>query len=323
MKKIIITLRKQDTNKIKELLKNKLCFIEEKKSLTNITIYLHDEELDEFINKLDETIDFRYKENLLEVSTPDFVESSVLKRAKKGKEETKEKTPVEKLLDSTRIYLKLDPSKIALTSIAGAIALIGLFMNNVAIIIGAMLLSPLLGPIYAFAINTAVGDARDAFKSIGNLLVMLLFVIILSTLFTEAITMFTHLSITNEIASRIDTNFIYIIMATLLGFASILAFSKGISESIAGVAIAAAILPPAVVIGISLAMFPPAEVMKPFILTIDNLLGLMAGSLLATLLLNIGPRKYYEKTVAKKFIKRTTLVITLLLTILFLLTIYL
>ncbi|MCD6468682.1 MAG: TIGR00341 family protein [Thermoplasmata archaeon] len=323
MKKITLTLKKQDADKTKKLLENKLFFTEEKKGLTQFTIYLKDEELDEFINKLDETIDFRFKENLLEVSTPDFVESAVLKRSEKTKEDAKEKTPVEKLLDSTRAYLKLDLSKMALTSIAGAIALIGLFMNNVAIIIGAMLLSPLLGPIYAFAINTAVGESKDAFKSIGNLLIMLLVVVILSSLFTEAITFFSSLSITSEIMSRMDANFIYIIMAILLGFASILALSKGISESIAGVAIAAAILPPAVVVGISLAMFPPAEVMKPFILTIDNLLGLMTGSLFATLILNIGPRKYYEKTVAKRFIKRTSILLTLLIVLLFIISIYL
>ncbi|HEC94871.1 MAG TPA: TIGR00341 family protein [Thermoplasmatales archaeon] len=227
-----------------------------------------------------------------------------------------EKTPVEKLIDSTRVYLKLDFSKIGLTSIAGIIALIGLFMNNVAIIIGAMLLSPLLGPIYAFAINTAVGDGRDAFKSISNLLIMLFVVVALSFLFTQTITPFFNLTVTNEILSRMDANIIYIIMALLLGFASILALSKGISESIAGVAIAAAILPPTVVTGISLSLFP-TQTLTPLVLTVDNLLGLMAGSLIATLVLNIGPRRYYEKTVAKKFIMRISLVIMILLVVLF------
>jgi hypothetical protein len=43
----------------------------------------------------------------------------------------------------------------------------------------------------------------------------------------------------------------------------------------------------------------------------------MAGSLSATLLLDIGPRKYYERVVAKKFIARTFLVLIILLALLF------
>ena len=316
MKKIVITLRKEDIDNVKNLLKDKLCFLDRKRNIVVVTVYLYDEELDDFINKLDKTLDLRFKESLIEVSTPDFVKSSTLKRTEKGKEKIEEKTPVEKLIDSTRVYLKLDFSKIGLTSIAGIIALIGLFMNNVAIIIGAMLLSPLLGPIYAFAINTAVGDGKDAFKSISNLLIMLFVVVALSFLFTQAITPFFNLTVTNEILSRMDANIIYIIMALLLGFASILALSKGISESIAGVAIAAAILPPTVVTGISLSLFP-TQTLAPLVLTVDNLLGLMAGSLIATLVLNIGPRRYYEKTVAKKFIMRISLVIMILLVVLF------
>lgn len=131
------------------------------------------------------------------------MKSSTLKHTEKGKK-IEEKTPVEKLIDSIRAYLKLDFSKIRLTSIAGIIALIGLFMNNVAIIIGAMLLSPLLGPISVFAINTVVGDGGDAFKSISNLLIMLFVVMALSSLFTQAITLFFNLTVTNEILSRMD-----------------------------------------------------------------------------------------------------------------------
>jgi uncharacterized hydrophobic protein (TIGR00341 family) len=256
------------------------------------------------------------KETMIEVLTPDFVISSVLKRAEKKAEKEKEKTPVEKLIDSIRPQKSLDIGKIALTSIAGIIALTGLFLNNVAIIIGAMLLSPLLGPIYAFAINTALGRGKDAFKSIGNLSIMILIVIVISYLATLFIDPFIELQKTSEISSRIDTGLIYVIMAILLGFASIFALSKGISEVIAGVAIAAALLPPAVVVGIAFALYPQ-DAIDAIILTLENVLGLMAGSLSAVIILGIGPRKYYEKTVARKFIVRTTLFIIILLVLLF------
>ncbi len=316
MKKVIVTARKEDLKKIEPVLENILYVIEKEGPLIKINIYIPDEGLDDLINKFQEVLDFRLKETMIEVFTPDFVISSVLKRAEKKAEKEREKTPVEKLIDSIRPQRSLDIGKIALTSIAGIIALTGLFLNNVAIIIGAMLLSPLLGPIYAFAINTALGRGKDAFKSIGNLSIMILIVIVISYLATLFIDPFIELRKTSEIRSRIDTGLIYVIMAILLGFASIFALSKGISEVIAGVAIAAALLPPAVVVGIAFALYPQ-DAIDAIILTLENVLGLMAGSLSAVIILGIGPRKYYEKTVARKFIVRTTLFIIILLVLLF------
>lgn len=316
MKKVIVTTRKEDLKKIEPVLENRLYVMEKEGPLIKINIYIPDEGLDDLINKFQEVLDFRLKETMIEVFTPDFVISSVLKRAEKKAEKEREKTPVEKLIDSIRPQRSLDIGKIALTSIAGIIALTGLFLNNVAIIIGAMLLSPLLGPIYAFAINTALGRGKDAFKSIGNLSIMILIVIVISYLATLFIDPFIELRKTSEIRSRIDTGLIYVIMAILLGFASIFALSKGISEVIAGVAIAAALLPPAVVVGIAFALYPQ-DAIDAIILTLENVLGLMAGSLSAVIILGIGPRKYYEKTVARKFIVRTTLFIIILLVLLF------
>jgi uncharacterized hydrophobic protein (TIGR00341 family) len=316
MKKVIVTARKEDLKKIEPVLENILYVMEKEGPLIKINIYIPDEGLDDLINKFQEVLDFRLKETMIEVFTPEFVISSVLKRAEKKAEKEREKTPVEKLIDSIRPQKSLDIGKIALTSIAGIIALTGLFLNNVAIIIGAMLLSPLLGPIYAFAINTALGRGKDAFKSIGNLSIMILIVIVISYLATLFIDPFIELQKTSEISSRIDTGLIYVIMAILLGFASIFALSKGISEVIAGVAIAAALLPPAVVVGIAFALYPQ-DAIDAIILTLENVLGLMAGSLSAVIILGIGPRKYYEKTVARKFIVRTTLFIIILLVLLF------
>lgn len=53
------------------------------------------------------------------------------------------------------------------------------------------------------------------------------------------------------------------------------------------------ILPPAVVTGISFFLYP-LRAINSLTLTLENVLGLMAGSLSVTLLLDIGPRKYYE-----------------------------
>ena len=316
-----MTTRKEELEDMKSVLKKAYYFIEEGDDLVRVIIYLHDEELDSVIKKLRDAIDLRYRKSVIEVSEPEFVISSAMMRTAE-KTDVEEKTPVEELIDSTRPHLRLDATKIVLTSIAGMIALTGLFMNNIPIIIGAMLLSPLLGPISAFAIHAAVGNPRRVLKSILNLSVLLAMVIIFSCIATVLISQVTDLSLTPEIRARMDSNFIYMVMAILLGFAALVALTKEIPESIAGVAIAAALLPPAVVTGISLVLYR-GEVGAPLVLTLENVLGLMAGGLAATLVLNIGPRRYYRRRAAKRLIVRTSVVLIGLLFLLFLLSLVL
>ncbi|MBU7031896.1 MAG: TIGR00341 family protein [Theionarchaea archaeon] len=312
MKKIIVTARKEDSDKVESIIEDRLFFSTEKADLIQYTLYVHDKELNDIISKLRDTIDLRYKACMIEVITPDFIVSPSLTRTKEKSPESREETPAEKIIESTRPYLELDMSKLILTGVAGMIALTGLFMDNIAVIIGAMLLSPLLGPIYAFTINTAMGKARDVFKSLGVLTALIFMVIGFSFIVTVLLFQLTELELTGEILSRMNSNPIYILMALLLGFASIIALSRNIPEGIAGVAVAAALLPPAVVTGITGVLYP-SRMLGPCILTLQNVLGLMAGSLAATLLLNIGPRAYYRKVLAKRLIVRTIIVLSMLL----------
>jgi uncharacterized hydrophobic protein (TIGR00341 family) len=274
-----------------------------------MTVFVPDAEA--VLEKLISSIDLRYRENIIEVSSPDFVISSSLKRMER-ESIGNQKTPVEELILSTKQYSSLDFSKVAPTSIAGLIALTGLFMNNSAIVIGAMLLSPLLGPIYSFAINIAVGKPKNAIKSTGILAILLFSVFLLSSVSMFMAGNFSEILLTNEISSRAEITLIYIPMAILLGFASVLALTKGIPEGLAGVAIAAALLPPVVVAGILLVVSPPKAII-PAIITLQNVMGMMAGSLIAVIVLDVGPRKYYERAIARKYIKRGLFVLLLLL----------
>lgn len=321
MKKIVVTTRKEELEDMTVILKDVYHFLEEGDDLIRVIVYLHDEELDTFIKKLRKAIDLRYRKSVIEVSEPEFVISSALQRTEEKAGRVREKPPVEKLIDSTKPHLSLNTSKISLTSIAGMIALTGLFLDNIPIVIGAMLLSPLLGPIYAFAINTSVGKSKNVLKSIVIITILLVMAVVFSAAVTILISQITDLSLTEEIRCRMDSNFIYMVMALLLGFASIFALAKDIPESIAGVAIAAALLPPAVVTGISLVLYQQ-EVMRPLILTLENVLGLMTGGLAATLFLHISPRGYYRQAAARRLIVRTSVVLIVLSVVLFLLSIW-
>jgi len=319
MKKVVIRIKKEELENILPVISNKQYYISEGDELFIINMILPNYELNDVMDNLNKKIDFRYKKNIVEVFTPDFIVSPFLQKVEK-ENSCNEKEPIEKLIDTTRPYLKIDKNKLALTSIAGIIALTGLFMNNVAVIIGAMLLSPILGPIYAFAINSALGRTKDILKSVSNLLLMISTVLFFSIVITFLISFFMEPTLTQEILSRLDPNFIYVLMSLALGFASMLAITKGIPESTAGVAIAAALLPPTAVSGI-LIIINPAKAIGPMILVFQNIFGLMTGSLFGAILLEIGPREYYKKTASKKIIFRLCLIMSLLVLALIVLTV--
>jgi len=322
VKRVTVIAQKKELDKVKKAAGDSIYNVEDLKSnLVRIDIYVNDALLDDLISELQNSVDLRHKESVIEVSSPEFVISSALKR-KEREIKKSERATVEALLASSKKYTKIDTGKTILVVIAGIIALIGLFMNNVPIIIGAMLLSPLLGPIYSFVINTSVGRSRDAWLSMINMAIMLILVIITSFLATMIISIFMPLSLTPEILLRFDTNPIYILMALLLGFAAVFAYAKGLSESIAGIAIAAALLPPLVVSGITLALYLDYAP-RPLLLSMENIVGLIAGGLLAILALRIEPRRYYERAKAKKMLRRIYITLASLIIILLVLSILL
>jgi len=315
LKQIIVRTDKKDKKEIEALLENVNHYMTREDSILKVIIFVPDDKLDSMLDDIVSIIDFRYKNRMIEVYSPDFVISSSLKREETKKQEAKERTPVEIIMDTVREYSEVDNNKVLLIAIAGIIAMIGLFMNNVAIIIGAMLLSPILGPIYAFSINVTVGKGNDAFKNILQLLGQVFLVIILTAASTYILQYLVELEITEEILLRTSISMIYLPMSIFLGLAAILTLTKNFAEGLAGVAIAAALLPPAAVTGI-LTILDPNESLEALTITIENILGLMTGGLLASILLDMVPRRSYERSAARRMTIRVISVFVIMVVLL-------
>jgi len=314
MKQIIVRTDTKDKKRLEGILEDTNHYMDKEDGILKVTIFITDDKLDGMLDEIISIVDLRYKERMIEVYSPDFIISSSLKREEMKKKE-EERTPVEIIMDSVRDYSKMDSKKILLIAIAGIVAMTGLFMNNVAIIIGAMLLSPVLGPIYAFSINVTVGRGNDALKNILQILFIISTVILLCAVATYILQHFVELELTDEIQLRMSVKSIYLPMAVFLGLAAILALTRNFTESLAGVAIAAALLPPASVTGILMVM-QPGSAFNAFIITIENIMGLMTGGLFASLFLDIVPRKYYERSSARKMTTRIVLALFVLIIVL-------
>jgi len=127
--------------------------------------------------------------------------------------------------------------------------------------------------------------------------------------------------VTGEILARTHQSPVYAIMAIFLGFATIVALAKGIPDTIAGVAVAAALLPPALVSGLSIVLYPGGTI-SAVILTLQNVIGLMAGAIIATIALQIRPRSYKETQAARTILIRIATLLLILILLLLLIPLF-
>ena len=159
------------------------------------------------------------------------------------------------------LYLELsksttltDPSYWLQTLFAAGIATLGLVLNSPAVIIGAMLISPLMGPILAGGLALATGDVILGLRSALNMTLSCLLAVGFSFLL---VTLLPFKEITNEIAVRTHPNTLDLAVAFFSGAIGSLAICKeikGVVTSIPGVAIAVALMPPLGVAGYGIAV---------------------------------------------------------------------
>ncbi len=321
LKKILITVGNEDAANIPQILKGYFHLREDFGDRTRFTIMVPDRDLDEVVAKIRVILGYIDKNTLVEVYSPDFTIYPLFDEREKDEGKTpdaakkRKLSPIEKLLDSVKSYERLDADILSLAAVASIVGLVGLFLNNVGIVIGAMLIAPVIGPIYAFALHSATGDGVAVLRDILNIFFLLGSFILFSLIVTWILGFFIPLEVTGEIFSRTQSSPVFAVMAIFLGFATIVALAKGIPDSIAGVAVAAALLPPALVSGISFTLYPEGT-LSALVLTLQNAVGLMAGSIIATIVLQIQPRSTREKAAAKTILWHTVILLLILLLLL-------
>lgn len=137
-----------------------------------------------------------------------------------------------------------------MTVMSAGIAILGLLLSSPAVVIGAMLISPLMGPIVGLGFAVATFDwdeiRRTSFPLIAGS--------VLAVLFCGLIVLFSPLqAVTSEISSRTRPNLFDLLVALFAGLAGTYAVIRGRHGTIVGVAIATALMPPLAVMGFGLA----------------------------------------------------------------------
>ncbi len=172
---------------------------------------------------------------------------------------------------------------------SAGIAALGLVTNSPAVIIGAMLISPLMGPIMATGLALAVGDLYLAIKAIGKLLASVALAVGLSGFM---VWLLPFHSITNEVLARTNPNLLDLGIALFSGLAGAVAVSRSSSASgvttLPGVAIAVALMPPLCAIGFGLGDGANTQIMGGAgLLFLTNLVAITTCAFLVFLLIGM------------------------------------
>lgn len=160
---------------------------------------------------------------------------------------------------------------------AGLIALLGLLTNSVAVVIGAMLISPLMGPIISSGLALTIGDlplARRAFRTIAVSVALIILVTALATLISPL------KEPTAEIMARVRPNIYDLLVAVLSGVVGAVALctKRNYLITATGVAVATAVVPPLSVVGYGLGTGQIMLALGGFLLFFTNFVAIILTS---------------------------------------------
>ncbi|CAN5707054.1 TIGR00341 family protein [soil metagenome] len=173
--------------------------------------------------------------------------------------------------------------------LSAGIATFGLVLNSPAVIIGAMLISPLMGPIMATGLALAAGDLYLAIKAVSSLLASISVAIGLSGFI---VWLLPFHSATGEILARTNPNLLDLGIALFSGLAGSIAVGRAAGSdgvtTLPGVAIAVALMPPLCTIGFGLGSGANARIMGGAgLLFITNLVAIVASAFMVFLLIGM------------------------------------
>ena len=193
------------------------------------------------------------------------------------------------------------------------VASVGLNANSIPVVIGAMLISPLMGPILGFGMSIAINDLETLKKSLINFIVMVFLSVLTAYLFFA---FFPLREESSELLSRTKPDIRDVLIAFFGGLALIIARTKKgtISSVVFGVAIATALMPPLCTVGFGLATGKPYFALGAMYLFMINTLYIVLATYLVVKLLRF-PMINYANSKRRTTIARLVTIFSVLMLI--------
>ena len=184
---------------------------------------------------------------------------------------------------------------------SAVIATLGLISNSTAVVIGAMIVAPLMDPILSLAFGLSIADNRLVKRSAITVIIGITTVVCTAWLLALV---FGASEVNREMTARTAPNLIDLVIAVAAAVAGAFTITRDkLSNSIAGVAIAVALVPPLCVSGIGLSLGPELVAVfgrgtiagltnqvaeGSFLLFLANLIGITVASLVVFMVQRYG-----------------------------------
>lgn len=191
-------------------------------------------------------------------------------------------------------------------------ASVGLNINSIPIIIGAMLISPLMGPIVSIGLALSIYDWGLMRRSFRNLVILTIISITISAIY------FTISPISNahsELLARIQPTIFDVLVAIFGGMAGFIGISRArYNNVIPGVAIATALMPALCTVGYGIGTLQPKFIFGAFYLFLINCIFICLSSLVVAKYLKLPKREYPDEAQKKKVNRIISAIIIIIVT---------
>ncbi|WP_079480775.1 TIGR00341 family protein [Halobacillus salinus] len=175
--------------------------------------------------------------------------------------------------------------------LSAIVATVGFLKDSEAVVIGAMVIAPMIGPVIAIAFSSILGDYKMLGKSIVTSLYGIAIVLIISVLFGYFFDMGTD---TDQYLDRTKVTVVDIFLGIASGAAGALAFLNRLSGNLVGVMVAVALLPPSVAMGMSIGNADFELAYGAFLLVTVNVMSILLAAASIFSISGIRPVRWEE-----------------------------
>ncbi|ELY68704.1 TIGR00341 family protein [Natrinema versiforme] len=178
------------------------------------------------------------------------------------------------------------PVYAVMTIISAVVATAGLLLDSPAVVVGSMVIAPLIGPALGASVGTVIDDEELFVESVTYQILGVVLAIAAAAVFalvarmTNIVPPGLVLANVGEISERLAPDLLSLAIALGAGIAGVVSIATGTSVALVGVMIAAALIPPAGVAGITLAWGQPTAAIGATVLVLVNLLSVNLAGLL-------------------------------------------
>jgi len=203
----------------------------------------------------------------------------------------------EELYNDVSKSARLDGRFLLLVFLSTIVVAVGLLEDNVAVVIGAMVIAPFLGPNIALALGSALGDNTLIWQSLKTNLAGMILALLLSI----TLGFFWPYEINSqELLARTHVGLDSIALALASGAAAVLSLTTGLASVLVGVMVAVALLPPTAALGFMLGNGQHELAVGAGLLLAVNIVCVNLAAKLGFMFMGIKPRTWLEQQRARQ-----------------------